>query len=315
MKYTDFRIGVRRFFKRNKNKILIIVIAWTIVIIINNILRNYEPPAELRLTYQPHTTVMEYSKKVPKDLQEPIEKYIDEYIQYLNKAEYDKAYNMIEEDCKKNMFPTLYSYKQYVNKIFDQYKRYSIQAYSVFDGMYIYQVKIFNDFLASGLTNEEYTYFEEKFVIRENEDGSIRLSVGNYITTEKIQSIVDEDDIKIDIKQRVMQYDREIYTVKITNKSEYILVAADNNEHHEIAIGLGNAETRTREDVNNHVILKPGESKEYEFTFFKYYDDNSTTNKMIFSAIRFLEEYSGNPENAQKEIENAVNKYSLTVEF
>lgn len=315
MKYTDFRIGVRRFFKKNKNKILVIIVAWSIIIIVNNILKNYEPPAELRITYQPHSTVMEYSKQVPKDLQEPIEKYIDEYIQYCNNGEYDKAYGMIEEDCKNNMFPSLYMYKSYINKIFDQYKRYSIQAYSILDDMYIYQVKIFNDFLATGLTNEEYNYFEEKFVIRENEDGTIRLSVGNYITTEKIQSVVEKDDIKIDIKQRVMQYDREIYTVKITNKSEYILVAADNNEYHEVAIGLGSAETRTREEVNDHIVLQPGESKEYSFTFFKYYDDNTTTNKMIFSAIRFLEEYSGDPEKAQQEIENAVSKYSLTVEF
>ena len=315
MKLVDIRIGIRRFFKKNKNKVLIIVIAWSIIIIINNILRTYEPPAVLDITYEPHSSVMNYNQKVPEKLQEPIEKYIDEYIGYCNAKEYEKAYNMISADCRENLYPTLYKFREYITNVFTEYKRHSIQAYSILDDMYIYQVKIFNDFLATGLTNQEYSFFDEKFVIRENEDGTIDLSVGNYVTTEKIQGVVEKDEIKIDIKQRIMKYDREIYTVRITNKSEYTLVAADNFEINEIAIGLGSNEKRTREEVNDKIILEPGESKEYNFTFFKYYDDNATTDKMIFSALRFFENYTGNEETAAEEIENAVTKYSLTVNF
>lgn len=315
MRFTDLRIKIRRFFRKNKNKVLIIVIVWSIVIIINNILRNYEPQAQLEITYEPHSSVMEYTEKVPEELQEPIEKYIEEYVGYCNSGEYKKAYDMLSEDCKENLYPSLYSFKKHIDGVFDQYKRYCIQAYSIVDDMYIYQVKLFNDFLATGITNDEYKYFDEKFTIRENEDGTINLCVGNYIATEKIQSIVEKDDIKIDIKQRILKYDREIYTVRISNKSEYTLVVADNNENKEVLIGLGSTETRGREEVNSNIILAPGESKEFTCTFFKYYDDNSISDRMIFSSIRFFENYTNDSENAQEEIENAISKYSLTVEF
>ena len=89
--YTDLRIKVRDFFKRNKSKILIILIIWLIVIIINFILKYYKAPQIPVTSYSPHTAIMDDST-VPKKYQDEIENLINKYIQYCNNKEYEEAY-------------------------------------------------------------------------------------------------------------------------------------------------------------------------------------------------------------------------------
>ncbi len=42
-------------------------------------------------------------------------------------------------------------------------------------------LKLYDNFLATGLTNQKYRYVEEKMAINYDEDGNIVFSVGNYM--------------------------------------------------------------------------------------------------------------------------------------
>ena len=122
--------------------------------------------------------------------------------------------------------------------------------------------------------------------------------------------------MKIDIKNKTVKYDSEVYHLKITNRSEYTVVIADNNiEAEEIVISLGSEYRNRAEAYLDPVILQPGESKEYDFTFTKFYDDGDTSQYMIFNAIRVMENYTGSAETAEEEIENAKTKYSLKIKI
>ena len=67
------------------------------------------------------------------------------------------------------------------------------------------------------------------------------------------------------------------------------------------------------EDIK--IILKPGEHKKLSLSFSKFYDTNYEINGLVLAAIRVMENYTGSEELAQQEIENAVDKFSMTVSF
>lgn len=117
--FTDFRIKVMNFCKRNKKKIFIIIIIWLIIFIINQILKNR--PKQLpapSTTYTPHVSVLDDEKEVPEKYQKPIENTIDTYFNYCNNGEYEKAYNMITKECREKNYPTLEQFTGYINEVF-----------------------------------------------------------------------------------------------------------------------------------------------------------------------------------------------------
>lgn len=314
--FTDLRIKIRNFFKKHKKKIYIGIIIFVIVFVINRYIGSIEKVPVRKTTYEPHVSVMDSTSKVPKKLQQPIVEILDKYIQYCNNKEYENAYELLSEDCKKGAYPDIKDFKTYINDIFPNKKLYSIQDYSNINGMYIYQIKIFDDFLATGLTDSEYKYYDEKITIVQEKNDELKLLVGKFLEKTDIKSIAEDDYLKIDIKTKTTTYNTETYHVKITNRSEYTAVLSDGNVgFEEIAINLG-AEYRNRNDADlQNVILKSGEAKEYDFTFTKFYDDGDTTQEIVFNAIRIMDNYTGSEETAQEEIDNAITKYSLRIKL
>lgn len=315
--FTNLRIKIRNFFKKYKTIIFIVIVVWVLLKMINNYLKNIEPIHIPLTTYDPHVSVMDDTSTVPKLLQQPISDILDKFITYCNNKEYENAYSLLSEECKKDAYSNdIEQFKLYVNRMFPSKKIYSIQDYSNVDGKYIYQVKIFDDFLATGLTDSEYKFYDEKITIVQDENKELKLLIGKFIEKTDVKSVAEDDYVKIDIKTKTVKYDEEIYHVKITNRSEYTVVIADNNTgFEEIAISLG-SEYRYRNDTYlENVVLQPGESKEYDFRFTKFYDDGDTSQYMIFNAIRVMENYTGLSENAEQEIENAKTKYSLKIKI
>ena len=302
--FTNLRIKIRNFFKKNKIIIFIVIGIWALLFILNKYLANMNIEKVPITTYDPHVSVMDSTSSVPKELQDPISNIIDEFIGYCNNKEYEKAYNLLSEECKNNEYSNIKDFEKYVNRRFPNKKLYCIQDYSNLNGKYIYQVKIYDDFLSTGLTVEK------------DSNNELKISVGKYIETTDIKSVAEDDYLKIDIKNKTVKYDSEVYHLKITNRSEYTVVIADNNiEAEEIVISLGSEYRNRAEAYLDPVILQPGESKEYDFTFTKFYDDGDTSQYMIFNAIRVMENYTGSAETAEEEIENAKTKYSLKIKI
>ena len=312
--YTSLRLKIGRFFRKYKKIILIIAIVWFVMWTINYYLKNRTIEVTPSTTYKPHVSVMDSGSEVPEKYQEKIETLVDKFMEYCNSKDYENAFNLLRQDCRDEMFGTIENFKEYVDKRFPNKKLYSIQSYSNFDDMNIYQVKIFDDYLANGVTNTTYKYGEEKFALVPNDDGELELSVGDFIKKVDIKNIAEDKYLKIDIKNKIVKYEFEEYTVKITNRSEYTVVLLNNYSSvaEEIVLELEN-DNREIEDFSSEVILLAGQSREYTFKFAKYYDESNEAKSLVFDAIRILPKYSGIPENEQVELDNAISKYSLKV--
>lgn len=310
--FAKLRIKLYHFWKKHKYKIAIIILVWLIIFFINWYLKNHKAPEVPQTTYEPHVSIMK-EEEVPKKLQEPIDSLMDEFVQYANKGEYEKAYDLLTADCKENKYPTLEKFKEYIDYVFEHKpKIYYIQSFSTVKKNYIYRIRIMDDIMATGLTGvEELRYYEEKYTVKE-ENGTLKLSVGGYVGEEEIDAKLEDDYLKVAVVDKQSNYDTVNYKVEITNKTEYIVVLADGGETQEILLNLGD-QFRKAQNIYQPVTLQPYETKTFTFNFIKYYDEQSKDESIVFNTIRVLRSYSGQQSDRLEELSNAVKLYSTEI--
>ena len=313
MNFIDTRLKIRRFIKKNRKKVIFVVITVAIIIAINYILKNMPEEEIPKTTYEPNVAVMDESE-VPKKWHSEIENRIKTFVDYCNNKEYQKAYDMISDDCKDAIYPVIGDFKEYVDKRFQVKRIYSIQNFSNISKQYIYDVNFMSDFMATGSTATNYGYVQEKFVFTED-DNSLKFAIGGFVRTNILDAFVEDENLKIVTKKKNVYYDHETYTVDITNKTDYPIVLGNGTGEDEIAISV-NEQLREETNINAvNVVLQPNESRTFTFVFEKYCDDGYAPQAMYFTDVRVLKSYSGTEETRQQELDNAVRRYSLILNF
>ena len=313
MSLIDTRLRIRRFFKKYKKIIIFIVIAWAIIFTVNYILKNMPKEEIPKTTYEPNVSVMT-EDEVPEKWQATIESTIDTFVQRCNNKEYESAYNMLSDDCKDAVYPTLSSFQKYVDNRFKEKRSYSIQNFSNVGKQYIYDVNLMDDLMATGLTNKEFYYNEEKFVFTEDYK-SLKLAISGFVRRNNLNIFAEDENLKVNILYKDVYYDHEIYSVTLTNRSTHPIVIADGTTNNEVVINTGEDE-RSEKNVGTYgIVLQPNENKSYKFQFNKYCDDGNAPTYMMFNNIRVLQSYSGNESTRQAELDNAIRIYTLRINF
>lgn len=312
----ELRLKIRHWLKKYGKILFFVIIVWSVIFIINKFLRDYTIKPVPNTTYTPSVSVMNPSEKVSTKVQVTAEELIEEYVEYCNKGQYQKAFAMLSEDCQKYAFDNdVESFAKYVLEKMPVPKKYSIQNYSNYDKYYIYEIKYFDDFLTTGLTNTEYTYTTEKMTLIKNSNGGYDMSTGNYIAHENINNVAENEYLKIDVKDKIVKYSTETYQVKLTNRTDDVIVIADNFVDNEVSLAL-TGEYRNMENTNSTIILGPGDSQTLWIGFMKFVDDNDKAQSLLFGNIRVLESYYGKDATAdikQSAIDNAIAKFSMSI--
>lgn len=319
MNFTEIRLRIRHFFRKNKRLIFVIVIIWAIIFCVNLLLKNRKVELAPTTTYKPHVSVLDSSSSTPKAMQTPIEDMIKEYVDACNDGNYQKAFDMLSDDCKKYAFDNdVEKFMVHVLIKMPMPKKYSIQDYSSTkidnQNMYIYEVKYIDDYLATGLTNSTYAYTSEKFVFYNGDDG-LTMNVGDYIYHSDIKSLSENDSLKIDVVDKTVQYEIEKYRIRFLNRTDKTAVVSDGVENDEINLVLQTGERRNRQETNN-IVLKPFEEKELEMTFPKFSDDGDISQSLQFNQIRVMEQYSGTEDVDEATIQDEINnadKFAMEV--
>ena len=141
--FTGFRLKVRNFFKKYAKVIIFLLIIWLIIIFVNTFLSNNTFKDFERTTYNEHEAILDSSTKVPEKLRQPINETVDTYFNYCNNKQYEEAYSMISDDCKKVYFPTIDRFKEYVDLVFNEKKIYYLQNYSNYKDIWVEQCNVF----------------------------------------------------------------------------------------------------------------------------------------------------------------------------
>ena len=320
MNFTELRLRFRHWVRKYRKVIFVVFVIWGLIFLINLYMRNRKIEPVPTTTKEPHTAVIDQTSSTPKSIQTPIEDMLKEYIGYCNEGNYQKAFNMLSEDCRSYEFDNdVEKFMSHVLVKMPTPKKYSIQNYSNTTygnkKIYIYEVKYTDDLLATGLTNTTYAYTSEKFTFYEDDNDQLQMNAGDYIYHSDIKSISENEYLKIDVVDKVVNYSIEQYEIKFTNRSNYTIVIADGVETDEVVLSLP-AETRKRSETGN-IVLAPQEAITLNFTFPKFVDDGDVSQAIVFSSIRVMEKYSGTEDideaTIQSEIDNAISKFSMEV--
>ena len=163
---------------------------------------------------------------------------LDKFIEYCNNSQINEAYNLLSEDCKKAIYPTVNKFKEnYYNKLFTGIKR-NISVENWINN--IYKVKFIEDPLSTGKYNEE-TDIQDYITAIKDKDGNIKLNINNYIEKIEINKEKEVKNLKIKVLEKNRHMDFETYTFEIKNNSDKIILLNDSN----------NLETMYLQDKNN----------------------------------------------------------------
>lgn len=308
--WVKIRLKVNDFFKKYKKTIILIIVIWTIIIAINYLLKYMNDNKKPSTTYEPNKAVMDDST-VPSKLQEPINELISKFVGYCNNKEYAQAYNLISEDCKQALYPSLADFKKYVDNIYKSKKIYNIQNFSNVGKTYIYDVRILNDILSTGTNDGGYVYYEEKFVMKDTKNG-LKMSIGGFIAKEDLNIVTEDEYLKFNIEYKLVDYETETYVVSITNRTQYPIILQDTTISDEVQLDIQTQKRTAITEKDDLIMINPRDTDTFKIRFTKFVDDGNTATRLIFNNIRVLESYSSD-ENAEEQLSNAIEKYSLNI--
>lgn len=312
----DLRLKLRHWFKKYRKIAFIAIIVWGAIFIINKYLGDYKMPEIPNTTYTPSVSVLDSTDKAPTKVQTTAEEMIEQYVKYCNEGNYHKAFLMLSEDCQKYEFNNdVEQFAKYVLVKMPNRRQHSIQNYSNYNDYYVYEVKYIDDILATGLTNQTYMYSTEKILFKKVSGGKYEMAVGNFVSYDDINSVSENEYLKVDIQDRIVRYSIETYTVKFTNRTDSTVVVSDNLQQNEVNLVLP-GEYRARMNSDTRIILSPGESQTAELIFEKFADDGDKSQALLFGTIRVIENYKGvdgTDEEQKAEIDGAIAKFSMQV--
>ena len=200
-----------RYYNQNRKKIwgivIIIASAFLLLQLINHFYKvenqkrlegNNKRQEELSIST--NTTILTENqsvvtgKKVENKKLKTATNLIDEFISYCNNREIEKAYELLTEQCKEQIYSNLEIFEQaYVNNVFEgKQKKASIENW--YDN--IYKVKIMEDMLSTGKSDGK-TKQDYMTIVEENEE--YKLNINGYIGKTIINRTTEKDDIKVEV--------------------------------------------------------------------------------------------------------------------
>lgn len=302
--------NLRRNFFENRYKILAIIVAIILVLCLiralNEIVKNMNKNTAInsnttQSSYQPQETLI-LGDNISTKVQEKSNKIMDEFIQLCNEKQIEKAYNLLTDECKEEIFGSNIEYfkNHYIEKIFTNYKTYNMQSW-INGRNPTYKVRILDDVLSTGKTGD---VVEEYYTIVKQNDG-YKLNINSYIGRTGINKQITENDITIHVLSKDTYMDYEIYNIQVRNNSNNtILLDAKTNQKTVYLTANNEATYRAFMYEIDDVFLKirPRLYSNLSIKFNKIYSPNVGIYSMTFTDIVLnLDEY-----------ENLANKEEYT---
>ena len=276
--------------------VLIIIFGYAMIQLLNDAYRdnnmqtqnNIKTPEEIEKEekYKNESESLVSGDKVSDTLKNDFGDLIDTFLKEAFNGNYDKAYNLLSDNCKNELYPTKESFvEQYCKSRFKKGKTYEFQSWST-NGAYIYEIKIFDDMLATGrLSNKSYM---QDFYSIIDEQGEYKLNINGYIGMLERNKSKEKENIKITVNYSKLYMDYEIFNITVINKTDKDIMI-DNKKDTGTTLIIDNNGFEyypfLYELLDEDLIVNAGEEKEIEIKFSKNYNESVTIQNMIFSKV------------------------------
>lgn len=222
-------------------------------------------------------------QKIAKEELESATITIDQFISYCNQKELQKAYDLLTEECKTQMYPTLEIFEQaYYNDIFKgESKNCSVENW-IND---TYKVEIKEDILVTGKSND---YAKQDYITVKKEKDEYKLNINSYIGKTELNETTKQDNICMEVLNKNTYMEYEEYTIKVTNDTEHLMLLDGRTNVKTLYLqdSKGNRyDSYTQQLTEPMLTISAGETKEVTIRFYSAYQSTKRIEYVVFSDI------------------------------
>lgn len=155
-------------------------------------------------------------EQIDSQLMEQVNNIIEEFVDACNSKDIEKAYNLLSDECKEELYPNKTDFEnRYIKYNFDGEfdKIAQIENWSED----IYKVMLKEDLMSTGKVSTE---AKQDYITITKQNGELKINTNGFIGTEKIDSSNTQDGITITALEKKLFMDYEEYTIRIENRTE-----------------------------------------------------------------------------------------------
>ncbi len=207
---------------------------------------------------------------------------ISQFVQCCNEGNTSEAYNLLSQECKETMYPTLETFiKNYYNNNFQSNKSYNIQRWS--DS--IYKVDLKENVLQTGkITNES----KQDYITTVYQDREEKLNINNYIKRTELNKQETVENVNINIIKADTFMDYETYTLEVKNNGDKHIYLDDLEETSTIYLVDENdiKHTAYSHELSKEALhIYPYSTETIKITFSNRYISGREISKMVFGNV------------------------------
>ena len=297
-----------RFYNQNRLKIwailLAIVLGYALLRVLNSAIANQntdennneqETTSNNVVSYRNESESIVTGGRVSDLYSDEIGAFINQFFTYCVNHEPQRAYEMVSNDTKQLLYQTesLFEKNYYENR-FSGNKQFSFQSWSRTDGLYIYQVRIFDNMLATGQTSDNYI---EEYVTITVEEGSYKLNLNSYLGRKQLNVKDEDDNLSVQVVMVDRYLDYEVYTLNIQSKTDTTILLDTKRDTSSCYVvdSIGNKfEALLYENSDEDLEFSPKEMKSIQIRFSDAYREGLQIKSINFTDIVNSEEYEQN---------------------
>ncbi len=297
-----------RYWNHNRKKIIIVIAIIAFIFILIRILDGYyknksinssSPVIDMTKPIQSVIT----GQKVDEKVTDKNMNCIDQFINYENNKEYEKAYSLLTDDCKEEYSNDVNTFiNNYCTKIFATKKTYNLELWFNSGDAYTYKIKMYEEnMLATGEGNLDKN-IEDYITIVKGKDED-KISINGFIRKSNINKSNEVNNIEVLIRSKKVYKDYETYNITIRNKTSNDILIGDRKNNKDIyLVDKDNIQYSAflNELSTDSLLLKSGYEKNISINFNKIYDQNKIISEIKFKNIILDSEKYLNNKNNEK---------------
>lgn len=282
-----------RWYNKNKKIFWIFIFVIIAIVIITQSLNNYYKENDIVSSSEKNTTTYNAIQKpaitgeiVNEEVSEKTTNIIDNFINYCNSGNTEYAYNLLSQECKIELYPTIDKFiDNYYNKIFTENMAYDIETWISNENIITYRVSIVKDILSTGNANELSTQ-DYYTIVKENNE--YKLNISSYIGKKEINSVSSIENLNIEVIEKNIYVDYQIYKFKIVNNSDKKVILDSKKYTRSVNILDQNNVKYVgflNELSENELTVESGMGKEIKIKFNKSYNPKYLEKYIEFADI------------------------------
>ena len=304
-----------RYYNQNRKKVWIVVLVIVFAICLLQVLNYFAKKDSNNLggnsstqdtaIYQPDQSLVT-GGTISKKTYEKQSTLIDNFIKNCNAGKVEDAYNLISDDCKNILYPSLeYFTTNYYNLVFTEKRDYSIENWAGDT----YRINMTHDLLATGKSNEGVVTQDYYTIVTEN--GESKLNINGFVSSEDLNKEKQDKHIQIKVIKREKYMDYEIYNVSVKNVSDKEIILDDLQNDNTIYI-LDNSDIKhsaySNELIKESLTIASKGTTNLKIKFANPYIQGRKIRSMTFSKA-----YSEYMEKGLYAYANVRDEFSFTI--